>query len=72
MKVVLDSIDKVKSFSSICSNYESRIFLQSNRYMIDAKSIMGILSLDLTQPLNVIYEGMDEKDLIDDIKEYIV
>lgn len=54
MKVLLNSIDKVKSFSAICSAFSEDIDLISERYVIDAKSIMGILSLDLSKPIDCI------------------
>lgn len=73
MEVILNSVDKVKSFAAKCSRYEGHIFLKSGRYIIDAKSIMGILSLDLTQPLKVIFEDESrESDFLNDIKEYLV
>ena len=46
--VTLNSIDKVKTFVNIISRYSSDFDLVSGRYVIDAKSIMGIFSLDLS------------------------
>ncbi len=51
--VQLNTIDRVKRFVKICDNYEEDIDLSSGRYIIDAKSIMGIFSFDLTKPLSV-------------------
>lgn len=73
MEVVLNSVDKVKTFAKTCSRYEGHVFLKSGRYIIDAKSIMGILSLDLTQPIKVIFEDESQKsDFLKNIKEYLV
>ena len=52
-RVQLNTIDRVKRFVKICDNYEEDIDLSSGRYIIDAKSIMGIFSFDLTKPLNI-------------------
>ena len=53
-KVMLNSIDKVKEFVNKTSRVDGDVFLQSGRYVIDAKSIMGIFSLDLTNRRNTI------------------
>lgn len=52
-RVQLNTIDRVKRFVKICDNYKEDIDLGSGRYIIDAKSIMGIFSFDLTKPLNI-------------------
>lgn len=44
-KVMLNSIDKVKQFVNVTSKVDGDVFLQSGRYIVDAKSIMGILAL---------------------------
>ncbi len=61
MKISLDSIDKVKSFVNIISKFDCDFDLVSGRYVIDAKSIMGIFSLDLSNPitLNIHASGKD-------------
>ncbi len=51
--VNLDSIQKVKSFVDIISSFEYDFDLVSGRYVIDAKSLMGIFSLDLTKPIDL-------------------
>lgn len=53
IKVSLNSIDKVKVFVNSVSKYDSDFDLISGRYVIDAKSIMGIFSLDLSKPINL-------------------
>ena len=51
--VMLNSISDVKKFVNIVSKYDFDIDLISDRYVVDAKSIMGIFSLDLTKPIEV-------------------
>ncbi len=49
----LNSIDKVKGFVSAIEGFEGYFDLASGRYVIDAKSIMGIFSLDLSKPIDL-------------------
>ena len=51
--VMLDSISAVKDFVSIVSAYDYDVDLASGRYAVDAKSIMGIFSLDLSKPIQL-------------------
>ncbi len=60
VQVLLNSIDKVKEFVDIASSFEYNFDLKSGRYIIDGKSIMGIFSLDLSQPLELV--GTNESD----------
>ena len=47
VKISLNSIDKVKSFCNDIAKFDAEFDLVSGRYVIDAKSIMGIFSLDI-------------------------
>ena len=49
----LGSIDKVKSFVNDITKFDVDFDLVSGRYVIDAKSIMGIFSLDLSKPIDL-------------------
>ena len=51
--VNLNTIDKVKSLVAILSPIEGDFDLVSDRYVVDAKSIMGIFSLDISKPLRL-------------------
>ena len=53
VKISLNSIDKVKSFVNEITKYDYDFDLVSGRYVIDAKSIMGIFSLDLRSAIFV-------------------
>ena len=52
-KVKLNSIENVKNFVNVLKGRDERFELVSGKYVIDAKSIMGIFSLDLTRPLEL-------------------
>ena len=53
VQISLNSIDKVKSFVNDVTKFDSDFDLVSGRYVIDAKSIMGIFSLDLSKPIDL-------------------
>ena len=73
VQISLDSIDKVKSFVNAITQFEFDFDLVSGRYVIDAKSIMGIFSLDLSKPIELVIHAEDHLDEIMDIlKPYIV
>ena len=62
VRVCLDSIDKVKGFVNDISRFNTDFDLISGRYVIDAKSIMGIFSLDLSKPIELTIHESDEID----------
>lgn len=73
VSISLNSIDKVKAFVNDISKYDFDFDLVSGRYVIDAKSIMGIFSLDLSKPidLNIHAEaGIDE--ILETLSPYII
>ena len=70
--VSLASINDVKSFVNIVSNYDFDVDLISGRYVVDAKSIMGIFSLDLSKPIDVEVMTDDCDSFIDEIKPFTV
>ena len=71
-KIMLSSIDDVKNFVNIVNKYEFDIDLISERYVVDAKSIMGIFSLDLTKTITVEAHTQDSEKFVDELKPYIV
>ena len=71
--ISLNSIDKVKNFVNTVARYDGDFDLVSGRYVIDAKSIMGIFSLDLSKPINLAIHSDDEVDaILEDLKPYII
>ena len=67
----LSSIEDVKTFVSIMNKCPFEADLVSGRYVIDAKSIMGIFSLDLTKPLQMNIHADDCEALMEEIKPYL-
>ena len=73
VKISLNSIDKVKSFVNDISGFNAEFDLVSGRYVIDAKSIMGIFSLDLSKNLTLNIQKEDDMDaVLAAIDEFIV
>lgn len=69
--VVLSSINDVKNFVNVVTKYDYEIDLTSGRYVVDAKSIMGIFSLDLTKPIKVEAYGEDCSSLLAELDSFI-
>ena len=73
VSISLNSIDKVKSFVNEITKFSNDFDLVSGRYVIDAKSIMGIFSLDLSKPINLNIHADDNLPaILEDIKPYII
>ena len=69
----LNSIDKVKSFVNDLTKYDYDFDLVSGRYVIDAKSIMGIFSLDLSKPIDLNIHADDNMDaILETLKPYLI
>ena len=73
VKISLNSIDKVKSFVNDLTKFDSDFDLVSGRYVIDAKSIMGIFSLDLSKPIDLnIHEEKNLDNVMNVLEPYII
>ena len=72
VQISLNSIDKVKSFVNEITKFNNDFDLVSGRYVIDAKSIMGIFSLDLSKPIQLNIHAEDNIDeSMEVLKAYI-
>ena len=73
VQISLNSIDKVKSFVNDITKFNNDFDLVSGRYVIDAKSIMGIFSLDLSKPSNLnIHAEENMEDILKVLAPYII
>ena len=71
--IMLSSIEAVKKFVSITTKYDFQINLTTDKYKIDAKSIMGIFSLDLSKPIDLNIHANEEMDaILEVLKPYII
>jgi len=72
VSICLNSIEKVKSFVNDITKFDSDFDLVSGRYVIDAKSIMGIFSLDLSKPIDLnVHAEKDVDVILEVLKPYI-
>lgn len=74
VQISLNSIDKVKAFVNEIGKFDCDFDLVSGRYVIDAKSIMGIFSLDLSRPidLNIHADGSYLDEVMEKVKAYTI
>ena len=70
VKISLQMAQKVKDFVRIVQDYPYEIDLKSDKYVVDAKSILGIFSLDLSKPLVVEIHSDNCDDLIEALKQF--
>lgn len=73
VSISLNSIDRVKSFVNDITKFDAEFDLVSGRYVIDAKSIMGIFSLDLSKPIDLnVHTETELDDVMAVLDQYIV
>ena len=71
VQVNLNSVEKVRAFVNSVNTFDSEFDLVSGRFVIDAKSIMGIISLDLSKPITLnIYS--DDDAIMESLKPFLV
>jgi phosphotransferase system HPr-like phosphotransfer protein len=70
--ISLKSINDVKDFVNLVNRYDFDVDLSSGRYIVDAKSIMGIFSLDLSKPIKVEVQTDDCEVFCNEIKRFII
>ncbi len=73
VQISLNSIDKVKAFVNDITKFDNDFDLVSGRYVIDAKSIMGIFSLDLSKPIDLSIHAEENLDeILEILKPYMI
>ncbi len=71
-KIRLSSIQDVRDFVEIVTRYDMEIDLSSGRYVVDAKSIMGIFSLDLMNTITLTAHSDNTEKLFEELKRFMV
>ena len=69
-KIFLKTLEDVKSFVAIAATKAYDIELLSGKYVVNAKSVMGVLSLDLTFPLTMVANTDSDYEILAEIKKY--
>ncbi len=72
VNIKLSTIEDVKKFVNAVTLYNGEADLSSGRYVVDAKSIMGIFSLDLANSIKLTIHNDNADDLLNSIKNFIV
>ena len=72
MQISLQMASQVKTFVNVVQKYPYDIELKSDKYVVDAKSILGIFSLDLSKPIIVEIHSNDCQDLIDELTQFAI
>lgn len=71
-KIKLSSIQDVREFVDVVTRCDAEIDLSSGRYVVDAKSIMGIFSLDLLSEITLTAHTDNTDKLFEDLAKFIV
>jgi phosphotransferase system HPr-like phosphotransfer protein len=72
LNLTLNSIDKVKAFVNTINTFDGNFDLVSDRYVVDAKSIMGIFSLDVSNTLQLNVHDESEYEAVKEaLKAYL-
>ena len=71
-QIMLKTINDVRAFVNSVAKYDFDVDLLSGRYAVDAKSIMGIFSLDLSKAITMEIHSDDCQNFLNEIKPFIV
>lgn len=69
-KIFLKTLDDVKNFVAIAATKPYDIELLSGKYVVNAKSVMGVLSLDLTYPLTMVANTETDFEIVKEVEKY--
>ena len=74
VKILINSIDRAKQFTRIVSKLDAEMDIICGRYVINAKSIVGIFTIDLSQPveLRIHKDGEDAEKVVEKLGDYLV
>ena len=72
LNISLKLTSDVKNFVDIVNKYDYDVDLKSGRFVVDAKSIMGIFSLDLSKPITLEVRADKCEPLLNDLKPFVV
>ena len=68
--IKLTQAEEVKEFVNTVNRYEYEMDLRAGRHVVDAKSILGIFSLDLSKPISLEVFSEQCDDLLRDIQRF--
>lgn len=71
VQIKLSEAEKVKHFVNVVTKYDFEVDLRSGRFVVDAKSILGLFSLDLSKPITVEIHNDDCGAFLEEIKAFM-
>ncbi len=72
VNIKFNTIVQIQNFVNDMSRFLSDVDLTSGKYVVNAKSVIGVFSLNLSQPIGLTAEGEDEDKVIEAVKDLIV
>ncbi|MBR6633023.1 MAG: HPr family phosphocarrier protein [Clostridia bacterium] len=72
VNIKFNTIVQIQNFVNDMSRFLSDVDLTSGKYVVNAKSVIGVFSLDLAHPIGLTAEGVDEDKVIEAVKDLIV
>lgn len=72
VNIRLSLVENVNSFVNIVGKYPFEMDLRVGRHVVDAKSILGIFSLDLSRPISLEIYSEDCEELLEEIRPFLV
>lgn len=69
-KIKLNLFSDIKVFVQTCGRYKESIFIKQKQQVVNAKSLLGIYSLDLSSPIDVCIES-ENKNVVDDFYGFV-
>jgi len=74
VQLKLVTVEDIRSIVNILAKYTVDLDIRQGRYIVDARSLMGIFSLDLLKPIDFVIDSDDEKivnAVLEDVKKWI-
>lgn len=71
-RVKLNEVEHVKEFCRICNTLDFNLDIKSGKYLTDAKSLLGLFALKLSEPVTVLVDDINYKQAVEALKDFIV
>lgn len=69
MKIKVNEIDKIKQVCEVCNQFIDNVYAISGNYRVNAKSILGVLSLDLSQEIELVIDNYRDSTITNFMRE---
>lgn len=65
MRLKINEIDKIKKICKVCNEFVDDVYAVSGKHRVNAKSLLGLLSLDLSQEIELIIDTYKDSTISD-------